>query len=180
MTRGNGSDGAEPSSAPVLIALGSNVGDPLSNLRRAVKALKQQLDVTATSHVYETEPMYVEDQPAFLNAAVAAQTDLGPRSLLKLLKRIEQEQGRQKRARYGPREIDLDLIAYGSLAYTFFEGEALLNLPHPRAPERRFVMMPLNDVAPSFLLTGLGVVGDLLRQTDAQASAVVRVEDAQL
>jgi len=165
----------------VLIALGSNVGDRIAHLRTAVKELAANIDVEAVSHAYETAPMYVTDQPPYLNAATQASTNLSPRDLLRLLKELEAKIGRQVGRRYGPREIDLDLVAYGALAYSYFDGKRIrLQVPHPRTPERRFVLEPLSDVAPSFLLPGLGIVRDLLLQTEDQADTVQRIEDALL
>lgn len=165
---------------PVAIGLGSNVGDSLGHLREAVLILRERIAVAAVSGVFRTAPMYVEDQPAFLNAALVGETQLGPRSLLQLLKSIECEIGRRARQRYGPREIDLDLIAYGSLAYAFEGGEKPLVLPHPKTIERRFVLMPLSEIAPELKLVGLGTVAELLGQTKSQAGDVERLDDAQL
>lgn len=167
--------------AVALIALGSNVGDSVANLRLALDLLGRQTDVLAVSDIYETEPMYVENQPKFQNAAVRVSTYLSPLQLLETLKGIESEVGRLRRERYGPREVDLDLIAYGSLSYVFESmGETKLTVPHPRTPERRFVLEPLNDVAPHFDLPGLGVVSDLLQATKDQAASVQRREDVAL
>jgi 2-amino-4-hydroxy-6-hydroxymethyldihydropteridine diphosphokinase len=125
--------------------------------------------------------MYVEDQPTFLNAAVKGETSLSPRALLACLKRIEAEIGRLAGARYGPREVDLDLVAFGSLAYRYEEGHQVrLEVPHPRIAERRFVLQPLNDIAADYVLPGFGVVRDLLGQTEAQAASVTRSEHALL
>lgn len=165
----------------VLIALGSNVGDRLHNLRRAVTALSKHLMIQKTSKVYETAPMYVEDQSPFYNSALAAETDLSPVSLLNLLKATEEELGREQRMRNGPREIDLDLIAYGQIHYEFWDrGELRLKLPHPRTPERRFVLQPLCDLDPDINLAGQGMIRELLVQTDDQASSVHTIDHADL
>ena len=162
---------------PVVIALGSNVGESLRFLQEAVDRLSVVLANVRVSGVYETAPMYVTDQPPFLNAAIAAETDKGPLELLALLKRIEREIGRQARDRFGPREIDLDLIAYGVLRYRYGDR---LELPHPRIPERRFVLQPVYDVAPGLKLSTMGSVESLLAQTEDQASDVVLNRDAVL
>lgn len=167
--------------AEVLIALGSNVGDSLANLREATALLATKVELKAVSHVYETAPMYVTDQPAFLNAAVIANTRLSPMALLMTLKELEKQIGRERRVVNGPREIDLDLIAYGHLAYTFVEGKDLrLRVPHPRVAERRFVLQPLADVAPGFELPQIGVVALLLGQTEHQRNSVKKLEHALL
>ena len=165
----------------VLVALGSNVGDSIGNLRLATQLLAETVGVKATSHVYETAPMYVEDQPAFLNAALLLTTTLSPMEVLSTLKGLERRIGRERRQQNGPREIDLDLIAYGRLAYCYIEGKELrLRVPHPRVAERRFVLQPLADVAPDFELPGIGIVQMLLDQTEHQRESVMRLEHALL
>ncbi len=164
--------------ATVLIALGTNVGDRLENLQRAVDALRSLIQIHLVSAVYETAPMYVTDQGPFYNAALKASTDLGPRALLAVLKQCEAHLGRQDRPRFGPREIDLDLISYGQLIYRFEGAERTLQVPHPRSPERRFVLAPLADVAPNVNLPGFGRVSDLLQQTSTPAEHVVKLPNA--
>jgi 2-amino-4-hydroxy-6-hydroxymethyldihydropteridine diphosphokinase len=159
---------------PVVIALGSNVGDSLGHMRQAIVALQATLSGMEPSRVYRTAPMYVTDQPAYLNAAVKGVTELGPLRLLKELKRIERDIGREARNRYGPREIDLDLVSYGSLAYT----GAILQVPHPKSPERRFVLAPMADIDPDLRLSAIGTVRELLAQTECQAEDVVPIKDA--
>lgn len=165
---------------PIAIALGSNVGDSLRHLQDAMVALHHAIKVDRVSSVYRTAPMYVEDQPPFLNAALLGETELGPRALLRRLKEIEGEIGREARQRYGPREIDLDLIAYGSLSYTFLGGDKPLVVPHPKTAERRFVLMPLFEIDPDYKLVGVGPVAELLVQTNDQANDVERLDHAQL
>lgn len=139
------------------------------------------MTVEAASRVYDTAPMYVTDQPPFLNAALRARTDLGPLPLLRRVKEIEAELGRQARTRFGPREIDIDLIAYGRLAYRFVDkGREVLRLPHPRVAERRFVLAPLADVAPKGVLPGFGPIETLLSETNDQSESVLVDEDAVL
>jgi 2-amino-4-hydroxy-6-hydroxymethyldihydropteridine diphosphokinase len=165
--------------AEVLVALGSNVGDSLGYLREAVALFRERFDVLAVSGLYRTAPMYVTDQPDFLNGALKLSTELGPLQVLRTLKAMEVQIGRHKERRYGPREIDLDLLAYGHLQYRFTSGETVvLQVPHPRIPERRFVLAPLCDIDPNAELPGLGRVCDLLAQTMDQAASVQRVEDA--
>lgn len=145
-------------------------------MRQAVAALASLVRITGEARVYETAPMYVTDQPAFLNSAIAAETDLGPIALLRTLKRIEHEVGRTPKVRNGPREIDLDLITYGALAYHFHgQGQSILQIPHPRLGERRFVLQPLSDLG----ITSLPTLGDLdflLKTTEDQAGSVVTTE----
>ncbi|MFI5386831.1 MAG: 2-amino-4-hydroxy-6-hydroxymethyldihydropteridine diphosphokinase [Fimbriimonadales bacterium] len=165
---------------PIVIALGSNVGDSLRHLRAAVRMLRQTIQVVKVSSVYRTTPMYEEAQPPFLNAVLTGSTELGPRALLGRLKEIEGEIGRQDRSRYGPREIDLDLIAYGSLSYEFSGGDKPLIVPHPKTAERRFVLVPLSEIVPGSKLSGLGTAAELLDQTIGHDEDVVRLDDAQL
>lgn len=154
-----------------IIGFGSNLGDREAVIRSAAA----RLGVTRLSPLYETAPMYVEDQPAFLNAVGLLQTEEGPISLLKRLKATELEVGRLPRERYGPREIDLDLLAFGVLQLrSTFSGRSRLHVPHPRLVERRFVLQPLFDLIPDFVLPGLGVVSDLLPLTEEQADQVRR------
>lgn len=161
--------------------MGSNVGDCLGNLREAVELLSARMTVVAASHVYETAPMYVEDQPSFLNAAIKGATDLSPKALLFTLKELERELGRERRQVNGPREIDLDLIAYGRLSYSYVEGKELcLVVPHPRVPGRRFVLQPLADIASELVLPGIGIVSALLDQTEDQRESVKKLEHALL
>ena len=159
---------------PVVVALGSNVGDSLSYLRQATQVLGGVLSNLKVSPIYRTAPMYVQDQPPFLNAAVSGTYAEGPLQLLQKLKKIEAEIGRQTRARYGPREIDLDLVAFGSLSYL----GPRLQVPHPRTPERRFVLLPMFDLDPNLRLATMGTVAELLAQTQPQAEDVVPIEDA--
>jgi 2-amino-4-hydroxy-6-hydroxymethyldihydropteridine diphosphokinase len=104
---------------PIFIGLGSNLGDRRTRIQEAVDLLGERLELTAVSPLYETAPMYVEDQPPFLNGVLAAATTLGPLQVLRLLKEVERKVGRLPRERYGPREIDLDLVAYGQARYEF-------------------------------------------------------------
>ena len=145
-----------------LIALGSNVGDRDRNLRLAIAALGRFGKVTRVSSVYETEPMYYEDQGWFLNCVVSLETELKATSLLHALQGIESEIGRSKGVRYGPRAIDLDII--------FYDGEVIsepgLEIPHPKIAEREFVLEPLKEIRPDFIHPVLGrtiseIAGDL-------------------
>jgi 2-amino-4-hydroxy-6-hydroxymethyldihydropteridine diphosphokinase len=164
----------------ILIALGSNLGERLGAMCRSLAELAGCIHWQALSPVYETAPMYVTDQPAFFNAAARGETRLGPLELLDRLKRTERAVGRAEAGRFGPREIDLDLIAYGRLEIRSDRGGRELVLPHPRAPERRFVLAPLHDIAPDGLLPGLGRIDELLEATNSQAKDVRMVNDAVL
>jgi 2-amino-4-hydroxy-6-hydroxymethyldihydropteridine diphosphokinase len=160
----------------VVIALGSNLGDRLANLRAAVGHLSHVLTVERVARIYETAPMYVTDQPAFLNSALLAETDKGPIELLHHLKVVERQVGRTPAERNGPREIDIDLILWGGLTYAFHDGATpILQIPHPRLKERRFVLQPLSDLGVD-ALPGLGSLENLLTATENQADSVVTTE----
>ena len=125
-----------------FIGLGSNVGNRLQNLRRAVRLLSDRgLTVVAASSVYETDPVG-PPQPDFLNAAVAVETELQPAELVAVLKQAEAEIGREQTERWGPRLIDLDLLLYGEKAVS----EPGLAVPHPELTNRAFAMVPILEI----------------------------------
>jgi 2-amino-4-hydroxy-6-hydroxymethyldihydropteridine diphosphokinase len=127
------------------IGLGSNLGDRAENLRQAIAHLAApDLRVGRASSVYETEPRDVPDQPWFLNQVVEIETSLFPRQLLARMLKIERDMGRQRIAGKGPRTIDLDILLYGRAVVTAPD----LEIPHPRMPERRFVLEPLAELSP--------------------------------
>lgn len=127
-----------------FIGMGANLGDRAVTLRAAVDRLRTTpgIEHVEESPVYETDPVGVTDQPKFLNQVVGVETTLSPEALLHVLQDIEQAFGRVRTVRWGPRTLDLDLLAY--------EGETrateTLMLPHPRMFERAFVTIPLRDV----------------------------------
>ena len=126
------------------LALGSNMGGRLDNMRRAVALMKPLGEITKRSAVYETPPWGVKEQPRFLNACVLLETDEPPKILLEKLKEIERTVGRVERERWGPREIDIDILTYGEEIIN--DGE--LTIPHPMMHERAFVLIPLSEIVP--------------------------------
>ena len=145
------------------IALGTNLGERLENLRAAIEALAPDVNVLAKSHVYETPPWGYEEQPAFLNMVVKAETDLEPDELLTYLKQLESGLGREKSVRWGPRLIDLDILFYDDLVI----DTPPLVIPHPRLHERAFVLVPLADVAAEVVHPVLGeFIWELLLKAD--------------
>lgn len=130
----------------VYLSLGSNLGDREAHLRDALVRLETaEVHVVRRSSVYETEPQDLRDQPWFVNLVVEAQTRLFPLQLLARLQDLEREMGRQRIAPKGPRTIDLDILFYG----TFVIDTKELQVPHPRLDQRRFVLEPLAEIAPS-------------------------------
>jgi len=129
----------------VYLALGSNLGNRLSNLKEAIAALPPQMEVKAKSAVYETPPWGYEDQPKFLNQVLKATTYLDPEPLLKHLKRLEVALGRKETFQNGPRLIDIDILFYDELIL----NKPSLVIPHPRLQERGFVLLPLMDLDPN-------------------------------
>jgi 2-amino-4-hydroxy-6-hydroxymethyldihydropteridine diphosphokinase len=131
----------------VYLGLGSNLGDRRRNLEAALEALRAhpQIAVSAVSSFLETDPVGgPPGQGKFLNAAAGIETDLAPEALLEELKRVERTLGRKPGPRWGPREIDLDILLYSD---TILETGTLV-IPHPRMRERRFVLEPLAEIAP--------------------------------
>ena len=146
---------------PVAVALGSNLGDRGGTLDQAVTVLGTFLTDLRVSSYHDTEPVGVDPQPRFLNAAATGLTALEPRALLDRLLAIEVAYGRTRPAVGAPRTLDLDLILYGDRILT----EPGLLVPHPRFRERRFVLAPLAEVAPDWRDPASGLtVGELLRR----------------
>ena len=148
----------------VVLALGSNQGERLTMLQGAVDALADtpELTLLAVSAVYETDPVGGPEQPDYLNAVVVAQGPQSPRTLLERALAIEDAFDRTRDVRWGPRTLDLDVVAVGDLTV----DEPDLVVPHPRAAERAFVLVPWHDADPSAVLTGAGPVADLLARVD--------------
>jgi dihydroneopterin aldolase / 2-amino-4-hydroxy-6-hydroxymethyldihydropteridine diphosphokinase len=144
----------------VVLALGSNLGDRLATLQGAVDELAATpgLDVVGVSPVYETEPVGGPEQPDYLNAVVIAQTSRPAGDLLRRAHEIEAAAQRRRDVRWGPRTLDIDVIAYGDQT----SDDPALTLPHPRAHERAFVLAPWRDAEPGAELPGYGPVAGLL------------------
>lgn len=129
------------------ISLGSNIGDRFQHLKDAIQALhsRQGVSVPTISSIYETAPVGYTDQADFLNVVVAVETQLSARQLLEVCQEIEQQLGRIRDVRWGPRTVDLDILLYNHDA---IETERLI-VPHPRMHERAFVLTPLLEIAPT-------------------------------
>ncbi|MCE5232180.1 MAG: 2-amino-4-hydroxy-6-hydroxymethyldihydropteridine diphosphokinase [Mizugakiibacter sp.] len=160
---------------PAYVALGSNLGDPRAQVLRGLGALAglPQTRLLRRSPLYLTPPWGIAEQPAFVNAVAALETELSPQALLQALLGIERACGRDRSGpRWGPRTLDLDLLLYGDRVLR----EDDLTLPHPRLAERAFVLRPLADLAPSLHVPGQGRVDALLARVDA--SGCVPLADA--
>jgi len=143
----------------VVFALGSNLGDRLAHLQAGVDALtaSPQIRATAVSAVYETSPVGGPDQPDYLNAVLIAVSALPARALLEWSQAAERARGRMRTVRWGPRTLDVDIIACDAET----SDDPALTLPHPRAHERAFVLVPWLDADPRAELPGFGPVADL-------------------
>lgn len=131
----------------VFLETGTNLGNRLENLHKAVVALREITEIDQLSSIYETVPWGFQDQPAFLNQVISGTTSLAPFELLDSLKMIEKMIGRIPTFRYGPRVIDIDILFYDDL---ILEDENL-TIPHPNLTERAFVLAPLDEIAPNLI-----------------------------
>jgi 2-amino-4-hydroxy-6-hydroxymethyldihydropteridine diphosphokinase len=157
-----------------VLALGANLGDPLAALQAAVDALGGAGKVLAVSGVYQTAPVGGPPQPDYLNAVLLLETALTPTELLAFAHAVESGAGRERQERWGPRTLDIDVIAYDDLV----SADPSLTLPHPRAHERGFVLVPWAEIASDAALPGHGRIVDLLDKVDT--SDVRRLDDVAL
>jgi 2-amino-4-hydroxy-6-hydroxymethyldihydropteridine diphosphokinase len=137
------------------IGVGSNIGNKAENCRKGIEAIDgvEGCTVEAQSPLYETEPVYLEDQDWFVNGVAKIGTDLASEMLFEKLKKIEQRLGRQREGvRFGPRALDLDILFYDDIVLR----SGSIEIPHPKLHERRFVLRPLCDVAPELIHPVLG------------------------
>lgn len=147
----------------VYIGIGSNLNNPLNNAKQAIKALKEleQCHFIAASSLYGSAPMGPQDQPDYINAVAKIETDLSAEQLLKALQKIEQTQGRERKAeRWGPRTLDLDILLYGQEQIQTEQ----LSVPHYGMKERDFVLFPLAEIEPDLVLPCGSKLQDLLQQ----------------
>jgi 2-amino-4-hydroxy-6-hydroxymethyldihydropteridine diphosphokinase len=158
----------------VVFSLGSNLGDRLDNIQEAVDALFDApgLSFVALSPVYESAPYArpgqdIPEQGDFLNIVLVADTRLPPENLLERVLNIENSMQRVREVRWGPRTLDIDIVVFGNVT----SDDPDLTLPHPRAHERAFVLVPWADIEPDVLLAGHGRVGDLAAARTAEPGA---------
>ncbi len=143
-----------------VVALGANIGNPREQMDLAIALLRDATEVSAVSSYFVTKPVGGPEQPDYLNAVCILESDLPATDLLAVLQGIEKSLGRERNERWGPRTIDLDLIQYGSLLSAADE----LELPHPRAHERRFVLEPWFEIEPDAILLTHGKIAEILAQ----------------
>ena len=159
--------------ADVLIALGGNVGDVRATFQKAIANIcgMAQAALLARSSDYTTPPWGELDQARFINACIEIETSLDPHALLFTLHKIEKKFGRDRgnETRWGPRTLDLDLIAYDDVSI----DQPELTLPHPRLFERAFVLVPLHELAPQLTIPGQGRVDELLARMDTAGCDVL-------
>ncbi|MDE2987481.1 MAG: 2-amino-4-hydroxy-6-hydroxymethyldihydropteridine diphosphokinase [Chloroflexota bacterium] len=154
----------------VFLGLGGNLGDRREAMRSAVNAIREVLSDVRVSSLYESAAWGVTDQPAFLNAVVRGRTSLNPLDLLDAVQSIENELGRVREQRWGPRLIDIDILLYGAEVI----DDPRLQVPHPYMTQRGFVLRPLADLAAGLTLPDGSLVGELL--TTVNQSDLRRVE----
>jgi 2-amino-4-hydroxy-6-hydroxymethyldihydropteridine diphosphokinase len=156
----------------VFLGLGSNLGDPERQIERALGLLDiRSVRVDEISSLYRTEPVDAPADRWFLNGVARASCQLEPVELLEVLLTVEKEMGRQRREHHAPRTIDLDLLLVGDVVMDV----PRLTLPHPRLHLRRFVLVPLVEIAPHFVHPKLGVTTEELLSRSLDSSAVYRV-----
>lgn len=160
-----GPQAGAPGLRRAAFGLGSNLGDRAESLRSAVAELARVpgLRAVAVSPVYETDPVGGPDhQPPYLNAVLVVETDLPATALLAAAAEVEAAHGRERTVRWGPRTLDIDVLAVGDEV----SADPALTLPHPRAHGRAFVLVPWADADPQFVVPGLGAVADLAAAVD--------------
>ena len=131
----------------VYLGLGTNLGDRKQNISKAIEAISLKMSISKQSSLYETTAWGYTNQPDFLNQVIQVETNMSPLRLLNFLKKTEVKLGRVENFRYGPRLIDIDILFYDDLIKT----TSRLQIPHPRIPERAFVLVPLNEIAPGYV-----------------------------
>jgi 2-amino-4-hydroxy-6-hydroxymethyldihydropteridine diphosphokinase len=128
----------------IYLGLGSNVGDRLLNLNKAIELLSEKIQILKKSKIYVSKAVGYTDQPDFYNMVLYGRTDLSPEELFNFIKDVEKNAGRVYRFHWGPREIDIDILFYNDLVCKSDK----LNIPHPRLHERDFVLLPLIELNP--------------------------------
>jgi 2-amino-4-hydroxy-6-hydroxymethyldihydropteridine diphosphokinase len=166
----------------LYLSMGSNLGDSIQNLQNGILLIEKCLGkVTNVSSIYRTAPMYLENQPAFLNCALELKTQSELQEALETCKQIEKEIGRQQTIKYGPRELDIDIICAVDEHNEPIElNTNTLQIPHPKATERKFVLEPLAEINPNLILENDQTVMDFLIQEHIQNQQCEKLDDAVL
>ncbi|MCA9740092.1 MAG: 2-amino-4-hydroxy-6-hydroxymethyldihydropteridine diphosphokinase [Deferribacteres bacterium] len=169
---------AERSVVTTYWSIGTNLGNREQNLALALRCLVENanIELCGQSAIYETEPVGYTDQDAFLNAVLVLRTSLRPLELLALAQEIEARLGRERKVVWGPRPIDLDLLLYGDLQVRT-DG---LTVPHPRLHERKFVLVPLAELAEDQIVPGLEKAVKRLLEQCSDRAAVTRYRPVQI
>jgi 2-amino-4-hydroxy-6-hydroxymethyldihydropteridine diphosphokinase len=141
--------GSKYTLAKAYLSLGSNLGDRLRFLKEAISKIEESDNITINriSSVYETQPVGYKNQGWFLNLVIEIETSLVPQDLLQHILTVEDQMGRKREVKWGPRNIDIDILLYDNQVIQSNH----LTVPHPRMPERRFVLLPLAEIAPKLL-----------------------------
>ncbi|MBY0560518.1 2-amino-4-hydroxy-6-hydroxymethyldihydropteridine diphosphokinase [Hyphomicrobium sp.] len=153
-----------------ILALGTNLGNRIENIEEAIRRLTADgsIRLVSRSKLYRSAPWGVTDQDWFINACIAIQTTLSPHELLKRCQAVENDMGRVRTMRWGPRIIDVDILTFGDLTI----AEPDLTVPHPLIGERAFVLVPLKDVAPELRLNGRSIDAMLEKLDGSEVEAV--------
>ena len=156
----------------VYIGLGSNMGNPKQHINSALKSLGdiQSTRIMQTSSLYKSKPVGPQDQADYINAVVQIDTELSPLELLDELQTIENQHGRVRKERWGPRTLDLDILMFGN---EVINHERLI-IPHPEISKRCFVLVPLAELAPDCVIPDKGKVKDLISNVDQEGLEVVQ------
>lgn len=149
----------------VYVGLGSNLDDPQSQLKKAIIAMEMvpSTSVAKTSSFYRSKPVGPQDQPDYVNAVVELDTELSASVLLDYLQAIENDQGRERKVKWGARTLDLDILLFGDEII----NDDRLQIPHVEMQNRGFVLLPLNEIFPDCIIPGVGSVSSLLQQDKA-------------
>ncbi|WP_107839597.1 2-amino-4-hydroxy-6-hydroxymethyldihydropteridine diphosphokinase [Metasolibacillus meyeri] len=159
----------------VFLSIGTNIGEREGNLKQAVQLLREQVEVVKVSAVYETAPVGYIDQPSFFNIAVHVQTERTAEEALAVCQSIENELGRVRDIRWGPRIIDLDILLFNQESI----GTDSLIVPHPRMYERAFVLVPLVEISESFESGQITQARDTLAKLDLRQEGITLWKKAQ-
>ena len=149
----------------VYVGLGSNLDDPQSQLKKAIIAMEMvpSTSVAKTSSFYRSKPVGPQDQPNYVNAVVELDTELSASVLLDYLQAIENDQGRERKVKWGARTLDLDILLFGDEII----NDDRLQIPHVEMQNRGFVLLPLNEIFSDCIIPGVGSVSSLLQQDNA-------------